>query len=202
MKSPRKKTCCFIAALALVAAFTGCMMQKTKPIIVDLVYIPPEQAAEAGEAPAKDVVVHLAPVVDARSNRESIGQTTVSVLPGSDVLLWVQDGLLTLGDRGCDLNLSGSDPVEGYRLVVTVDRVYCRSASATLRSTIVLSVEYYEGGQLLGKRVHRGEAVVQDSSPFEGTYAFNEGRVLEVLNGGLGDAVEQIHAVIDEMEGM
>ncbi|MFH1277203.1 MAG: hypothetical protein ABIK65_02330 [Candidatus Eisenbacteria bacterium] len=188
-----------IGLLAAIVVFAGC--RPNQPILVDLTYIPPDENAEKPGGGAEDVVIHLSPVVDDRSNRDTIGKTTVSVIPESDVMLWVQEGLTSLGDWGYDLRLSGSDPPEGYRLRVTVSRVYCRSAMATLRSTIILSVEYYRGGELLGKRVHRGETVLEDRSPLEGTYRFNEGRVLEALNGGLGDAVGQIAATLAELEG-
>ena len=108
---------------------------------------------------------------------------------------------MTLGDQGFRLRMSGSDPPEGYRIRVTITRVYCRSILASLRASIVLSTEYYRDGVLLGKRVHMGEGVVEDSSPLSGTYRFNERRVLQSLNIGLADAVAQVADTIRELEG-
>lgn len=184
-----------LCLLGVVLMITGC---RPRPMVVNLEYTPPDRAP-SGDSP-RNIVVHLSPVVDARSNQDTIGQTTVSVLPGSDVLQWVQAGLLTLADRGFDLRMSGSDPLDGYRLRVTVMRVYCRSTLTTLRSSVVLSVEYFRNGEMVATREHRGEHIVEDNSPFEGTYRFNERRVLQALNSGLADAVAQVAATVEELE--
>lgn len=191
-----RRTGWYLLVTAAMLVIPGC--QPNGPMTVGLTYIPPESSPAAH--PSSGIVLHLSPVADGRSNRESLGRTTVSILPGSDVLKWVQDGLMTLADSGFDLTLSGSDPIRGYRLRATVMRVYCRTALASLHSSVVLNVEYYRGGELIGERVHHGESSVEDSSPFEGTYRFSEGRVLQVLNGALADVVSQIAATVGEME--
>ncbi len=185
--------------LAIAGLGYGC--QPPQPIVVNLVYATPEKAEVLGSERTQGVVVHLAPVADERSNQKTLGQTTVQVLPGSDLLTWVQDGMLTLRDQGFTLVLSGSDPPPpGYRIVATVNRVHVRSATASLHSSVVLSVEYYRGGVLQGTRLHHGDGVVEDPSPFEGTYRFNEGRVLQALNLALADAVGQVATTIMELE--
>jgi len=166
-------------------------------ILVGLLYAPPKNLT----AMPPSVVVHLSPVVDARSDPEAIGHTTVIVRATSDVLAWVREGLLTLGEQGYELSMSGSDPPEGFRLRVTVTRVYCRSVVNSLRSSVVLVVEYFRGGELVAKRQHRGESTYQDMGLFSGTYRFNEARVLQVLNDGLGNAVAQIAATLKELGG-
>ncbi len=184
-----------LCLLGIALMFTSC---PPRPLLVKLDYHAPEAAL--GGNPPRNVIVHLSPVVDARSNRDTIGQTSVSVLPASDVLLWVQDGLVTLADQGFDLSMSGSDPPDGYRLRVTVTRVYCRSTITTLRSSVVLSVEYFRDGVLKATREHRGEDVYEDNSPFEGSGRFSQGRVQQVLNNGLAETVAQIAATIEELE--
>lgn len=186
----------------LVVAGLGYGCQSHPPIVVNLLYATPEEAAVIAAERTQGVVVHLAPVADERSNQKTLGRTTVEVLPGSDLLTWVQDGMLTLRDQGFTLVLSGSDPPPpGYRIVATVTRVYVRSVTASLHSSVVLSVEYYRGGVLQGTRLHHGDGVVEDPSPFEGTYRFNEGKVLQVLNMALAEAVGQVAATIIELEG-
>ena len=198
-RNPERRWWVVVAAIlvAMSLGLAGC--QSHKPIVVDLTYLSPDDEG-AAQAAGKGITVHLSPVADERSNRDTIGRTTVPVLPGSDVITWVRAGLLTLDGNGFALSLSGSDPVDGYRLRVATDRVYCRSTGASLRATVVLSVEYYRNGDLMGKRQHHGEEMVQDHSLLESTYKFNDRYVLTALNGALSDVVDEIAATLLELE--
>jgi uncharacterized lipoprotein YajG len=185
-----------LALGVFILLLSGCNGQKS--MVVDLTYLPPDAAAAAESVDR--VVVHLSPIADERSNRETIGRTTVSILPRSNVINWVQDGLLTLEDRGFDLSFSGSDPPDGYRLRVGVSRVYCQSTLRALRATVILSVSYFRDGVLLKESLHVGESIVEETSFFGDPYKFSNGTIRRALNEGLNDTVAQIAATIRELE--
>jgi len=181
-----------VGALLVMLGLTGCVPARV-PINLDLQYAPPgeDYAVEPAPSPGR---IGIVTVKDDRSNKETIGTTNLPII-GTNIVPWLHDGLGSLADYGhevIDPVLLGGDSFDGVAMDVTLIKLYCSSTPMTMRASLVCSVRFTVGGEMLGQRTYRGEYVKEKGFLAGSNYAFSELTLMMGLNLAMDDLVDKV----------
>jgi|GEM_PF-1736229 len=102
--------------------------------------------------------VHIAPTVDRRQNKETVGQNLSGALLAGDVSPWVTDGLRQLKDYGFTVSDTTADaPVadDGVTVRTSITRAYTWQIGLKLFSMVAVKAEFADRNGVLQQKYYR-----------------------------------------------
>jgi hypothetical protein len=160
MRPPR--AACWFVPLALLAAAPAATAQPTSSdIAVSLVY-EAREAAAAVPAPKDGCVVHLAPALDQRQNKQTLGHGAA--------------GPIVAGDAAAVRRAVGDGPApDGLLVRPALVRLYFWPAQGKLISMLAVRVAFTDRNGVAQEKTYRayGDAATRSSAPRELVAALN-----------------------------
>lgn len=117
--------------------------------------------ASVHEVPVESVknlcTIRIAPTIDARQNRETIGASMHGALLTGEVSAWATDGLNNLREFGAKVEAADGDqaPANGILIKSSLTRAYTWQIGLKLFSMVALKVEFYNSNGLLEEKYYR-----------------------------------------------
>ena len=115
----------------------------------------------ARETPAKPLAagtgrLQIAPTVDARQNKETIGQSMGGALLAGDIGPWMTEGLGHLQDFGYTVSAAGAAPAaDGVTIRTSVTRAYTWQIGLKIFSMVAVKAEFLDRNGVLQQKYYR-----------------------------------------------
>ena len=175
MRPPR--AACWFVPLALLAAASAATAQPTSSdIAVSLVY-EAREAAAAVPAPKDGCVVHLAPALDQRQNKQTLGHGAAGPIVAGDAAPWLDAGLERMAGQGVAVRRAvGDGPApDGLLVRPALVRLYFWPAQGKLISMLAVRVAFTDRNGVAQEKTYRayGDAATRSSAPRELVAALN-----------------------------
>lgn len=101
--------------------------------------------------------ISIADVVDARSDKQSMGRFGGRYVRHEDAVGWVRSGLETLIHDKRFRFVSLADVGDGVLMNVSLLKAYMEGLATSKNATVVLRVSYVRGAEFLGENTFRGD---------------------------------------------
>ena len=117
-------------------------------------------AAEASAKPfrAGNCKLQIAPTVDARQNKETVGQWMKGALLVGDIAPWMNEGLSHLRDFGYAVSTAHADTApatDGVTIRASVTRAYTWQIGLKIFSMVVVKAEFLDRNGVLQQKYYR-----------------------------------------------
>jgi len=147
------------ALLLSHAAFAATATPNESGDKVEMKYDAAARETAAKPFPAGTCKLHIAPAVDARQNKETIGQSISGALLAGDIAPWMTEGLGHLRDYGYDVSPMGagdSSPADdGVTIRTSVTRAYTWQIGLKIFSMVAVKAEYLDHNGMLQQKLYR-----------------------------------------------
>jgi hypothetical protein len=171
------------AAFLLTACATG------EPIVVSSQFTRPDGASWSATDPhvdkAKACKVHVADVVDLRSDKQSMGDVGLRQIRAADTAVWVRAALESLG-QDADIKLVGAGEGSDVELNVQLLKAYVLRVTQEKAAHVVVHVRYSRAGTLIDEKNFRGSDTTL-------LWASDAGETQEALNRALIKLTDAVH---------
>lgn len=143
---------------AAIAAETGAAASESGERVTMKYDVADSEVGAMSSFHASACAVHIVPTVDARQNRETIGQSLGGALLVDDVSPWMTEGLQHLQDFGYTVSLAAADAppaADGVTLRTSLTRAYTWQIGIKLFSMVAVKAEFADRNGVLEQKYYR-----------------------------------------------